>query len=76
MLDNKKIADFLMKKRKELGYTQAEIAQKLNVSFQAVSKWENGTLPNIEILVDLAKLLKVSVNEILVGRELNEENFS
>ena len=76
MLDNKKIADFLMKKRKELCYTQAEIAQKLNVSFQAVSKWENGTLPNIEILVDLAKLLKVSVNEILVGRELNEENFS
>ena len=74
MLDNKKIADFLMKKRKELGYTQAEIAQKLNVSFQAVSKWENGTLPNIEILVDLAKLLKVSVNDILVGRKLNKEN--
>lgn len=76
MLDNQQIAAFIVKKRKELGMTQADIAQKLNVSFQAVSKWENGTLPNIEMLVELAALLKVSVDEILAGREKKDENFS
>lgn len=76
MLDNQKIASFIVKKRKEAGFTQAEVAEKLNVSFQAVSKWENGTLPNVEMLVDLAELLQVSVDEILSGREKNGENFS
>lgn len=76
MLDNQKIASFIVKKRKEVGFTQAEVAEKLNVSFQAVSKWENGTLPNVEMLVDLAELLQVSVDEILSGREKSGENFS
>ena len=48
MLDNKRIADFIAGKRKEAGMTQAEVAESLQVSFQAVSKWENGTLPNVE----------------------------
>ncbi len=37
--------------------TQAEVAEKLKISFQAFSKWENGTLPNVEVLVELAKVL-------------------
>lgn len=69
MLDNTKIAAFIAYKRKQLGLTQTEIAKILNVSFQAVSKWENGTLPNVEMLVDLAQVLQVSVDEILAGRE-------
>jgi tellurite methyltransferase len=36
------IGTIIMKKRKQLGYTQQKIADCLNVSFQAVSKWENG----------------------------------
>lgn len=76
MLDNTKIAAFIAYKRKQLGLTQTEIAKILNVSFQAVSKWENGTLPNVEMLVDLALILKVSVDEILSGREKQQENFS
>lgn len=76
MLDNHKIAAFIVSKRKELGMTQADVAGRLNVSFQAVSKWENGTLPNVEILVGLAELLRVSVDEILAGRELGDEKFS
>ncbi|MBQ3583633.1 MAG: helix-turn-helix transcriptional regulator [Lachnospiraceae bacterium] len=40
-----------MSKRKEMGMTQQQLADKLNISFQAVSKWENGTTyPNVEIL--------------------------
>lgn len=76
MLNNQKIAAFIAGKRKEAGLTQAEVAEKLNISFQAVSKWENGTLPNVEMLVELAALLQVSVDEILSGREKGDENFS
>lgn len=76
MLDNKKIAEFITKKRKAMGMTQTGVAEQLNVSFQAVSKWENGTLPNVEMLVELAQLLHVSVDEILAGREKSDENFS
>ncbi len=76
MLDNKKIADFMMRKRKEAGMTQAEVAERLQVSFQAVSKWERGTLPNVEMLVELAGLLHVTVDEILAGCEKSGENFS
>lgn len=36
------IGSFISKRRKELGYTQQKLADKLNISFQAVSKWENG----------------------------------
>ena len=76
MLDNRKIADFIANKRKELGMTQAEVAESLQVSFQAVSKWENGALPNVEMLVELAALLHVTVDEILSGQEKSSENFS
>ena len=56
---------FIADRRKSLGLTQAEVAQKLNVSFQAVSKWENGTLPATELLAQLAAMLGVSVDELL-----------
>lgn len=76
MLDNQKIARFITAKRKKIGLTQADIAERLNVTFQTVSKWENGSLPSVEMLVELAEVLKVSVDEILVGREKSGENFS
>lgn len=76
MLDNNKIAEFISDKRKQLGLTQADVAERLNVSFQAVSKWENGTLPNVGILAGLAELLQVSVDEVLAGREKSEETLS
>ncbi len=42
MLDGAKIGSFIMQKRKNLGLTQQQLADKLNVSFQAISKWETG----------------------------------
>lgn len=56
---------FIADRRKSLSLTQAEVAQKLNVSFQAVSKWENGTLPATELLAQLAAMLGISVDELL-----------
>lgn len=76
MLDHQKVAEFIGNKRKEKNLTQSEVAEKLGVSFQAVSKWENGTLPNVEMLVELSKLLEVSVDEILEGREKENEKLS
>lgn len=77
MLNSVKVGSFIMDKRKSIGLTQQQLAQKLNVSFQAVSKWENGTTyPNIEILKDLAIVLNVTVDEILSGNEKDAERLS
>lgn len=77
MLDSTKVGNFIMEKRKSLGMTQQQLAEKLNVSFQAISKWENGTTyPNIEILRDLAIVLDVSVDEILAGTEKETDGLS
>lgn len=57
-----------LRKAKEL--TQAQLGERLNVSFQAVSKWERGeTLPDAGLLVDLANVLETSVDNILTGGE-------
>ena len=52
------IGQVIHKKRKELGLTQTSLAESLNVSFQAVSKWENDTsTPEITLLPTIAKVL-------------------
>ena len=52
--------------RRRLGLSQAELAEKLGVSAQAVSKWETAAaLPDVELLLELSKLYGVSVNELL-----------
>lgn len=77
MLDSAKTGNFIAAKRRELGLTQQQLADRLHVSFQAVSKWENGSAyPNVEILYDLGTVLGVSVDEILSGNEKVEEGLS
>ncbi|MBO7676001.1 MAG: helix-turn-helix domain-containing protein, partial [Erysipelotrichaceae bacterium] len=77
MVDSRKMGRFIVDKRKALGLTQTQLSEKLNISFQAVSKWENGvTFPNIEILKDLAAVLEVTVDEILAGSEKEENGLS
>ena len=58
--------DIIATRRKELGYTQQQLAEKLNVSDKVVSKWETGrSLPDTSMLTDLAEVLEISVNELL-----------
>lgn len=77
MLNSIKIGNFIAEKRRILGFTQQQLAGLLNVSFQAVSKWENGTTyPNIEILKNLATILNVSVDELLDGSEKDADGLS
>ena len=57
-------------KRKELGLTQAELGEKLNITDRAVSKWEQGEGdPNLSIIPDIAKVLGVSLDYLLLGKE-------
>jgi len=57
--------------RGKLGYSQAVFAEKLNVSPQAVSKWETGqTLPDVEILLTLSWMCRITINEILDANEV------
>lgn len=61
-----KIGEVISKKRRELGMTQSQLARSLNISFQAVSKWENATAnPDIEMLPRLAAILNTTVDGLL-----------
>lgn len=65
-MDHLKTGEVISKKRKELGLTQNQLAKTLNISFQAVSKWENGTAyPDIEMLPRLAAALNTTVDALL-----------
>lgn len=77
MINSTKVGNFIMNKRKELEMTQQQLADKLNISFQAVSKWENGTTyPNVELLYDLAVALDTTVDELLLGSEKSADELS
>lgn len=65
-----KIGDIIRLLRKAKGVTQEELAEAVHVSFQAVSKWENGGAPDIGILPALASFFGVSIDE-LMGFKLN-----
>lgn len=65
---------FVAQLRKERGYTQKELAEKLFVSDKAVSKWETGvSIPDTALLVPLAELLDVTVTEMLLCRRVQED---
>ena len=77
MLDNKKIASFIANKRKAKGLTQQQVADALHISFQAVSKWENGTAyPTIELLYGLSRLLGATTDEILNAQDAGDTGLT
>lgn len=59
------IGKIIKEGRLKKGLTQQELANLLNVSMQAVSKWERGGTPDIMLLVPLAKILEISLDELL-----------
>lgn len=73
-IDKKKFGAFVSELRKEKGYTQRELAEKLFISDKAVSKWETGvSIPDTALLIPLAELLDVTVTELLMCQRMNTD---
>ena len=67
-MDTMKIGQYIRQQRKAEGLTQQQLAEKLNVSFQAVSKWENGdAMPDVGLLLELADILNTTTDKLLSG---------
>ena len=70
------IGKFVAACRKEKGLTQKQLAEKLNITDRAVSKWETGkSIPDAAIMLDLCKILGISANELLSGERIAMENY-
>ena len=74
MMEKEKIGKYIRKKRIEKGMTQQQLAEKIQVTEKAVSRWETGRgVPDISLLEPLAEELHVSVTELLNGEEQVQE---
>lgn len=75
-MTSKECGYFISELRKEKKLTQKELAEKINVSDKAVSRWETGKgYPDVISLVSLSEYFDVSVNELLAGKRLTVENI-
>lgn len=75
-MDAKVTGCFIAQLRKELGLTQKELAEKLEVTDKAISRWETGKgLPDTSLLKPLAEILGVSVGELLSGKRMDDSQI-
>ena len=75
-MNQTEIGKFIAKCRKEKKLTQAQLAEKLNITDRAVSKWETGkSMPDSSIMLELCEILGITVNELLSGEEVSMENY-
>ena len=73
-MNQEKIERFISQCRKEQGLTQEQLAEKLHITNKAISKWETGKgMPDSSIMLELCRILKISVNELLSGEKNQEE---
>ena len=75
-MNQEMIGIFISSCRKDKGLTQMQLAEKLNITNRAVSKWETGkSLPDASIMLDLCEVLGITVNELLCGERIAMENY-
>lgn len=73
-MDQLKIGKFIAECRKEKKLTQLQLAEMLGITDKAISKWERGiALPDSSIMLDVCRILGISVNELLSGEKINME---
>lgn len=73
-MNQEKIGNFIAECRKKQNLTQLQLAEKLNLTSKAVSKWECGKgLPDVSLYEPLCKILKISLNEFFAGQYLKQE---
>ena len=76
-MDQVKIGKFIAECRKKQNLTQMQLAETLNITDRAISKWENGkAMPDSSIMLDLCNELKISVNELLSGEVIEMINYN
>lgn len=76
MINQIEIGKFIAQCRKKKNLTQAQLAEKLNITDKAVSKWETGkSMPDSSIMLELCEILGITVNELLSGEEIDMENY-
>lgn len=75
-MDQKKTGAFIAQCRKEKNLTQMQLAQRLGITNQAVSKWENGRgMPDVSLLQPLCDVLGISLNELFSGEHISAEEY-
>lgn len=75
-MDQEKIGKFIAKCRKDKNLTQQQLAEKLDITDRAVSKWERGlSLPDVSIMLELCKILEITINELFAGENIAEEKY-
>lgn len=75
-MNQEQIGKFISKCRHEKGLTQSDLAEKLGISKNAVSKWERGLcLMDMSLLKPLSEILDVSINDILAGEKINNKDI-
>ena len=75
-MDQMKIGRFIAERRKQCGYTQMQLAEKLNITDRAVSKWETGrSMPDSSIMPELCALLDITLNDLFNGEVVVMEDY-
>lgn len=75
-MDQMKIGRFIAERRKQCGYTQMQLAEKLNITDRAVSKWETGrSMPDSSIMPELCALLGITLNDLFNGEVVVMEDY-
>ena len=72
-----KIGKFIAERRKSVNLTQMQLAEKLNITDRAVSKWERGkAMPDSSIMLELCEILQITVNDLLSGEVVTMDNYN
>lgn len=75
-MNTQKIGKFIAKCRKSKNLTQEALAEKLNITSRAISKWETGNgLPDSSIMLELCSILAINVNELLSGEKISMQEY-
>ncbi len=76
-MEQVKVGKFIAECRKNKNMTQAELAEKLNITDRAISKWETGKgMPDSSIMLELCNELDITVNELLSGEVIKMETYN
>lgn len=76
-MNQEKIGNFIAERRKNVNLTQMQLAEKLNITDRAISKWERGkSIPDSSIMLDLCDILNITVNDLLSGEVVAMDNYN